>query len=200
MRILVACESSGVVRRAFRLRGHDAWSCDILPAEDDSPFHFQADAESILNLGWDLLIAHPPCTYLCNSGVRWLTTIPKTPKKGVVYGPARRVEMEKAADLFRAFWQAPIEKVCIENPVMHCYGRELVGATYAQTIQPWQFGHGEVKRTCLWLRGLSKLQPTDIVEGRAPKVHYASPGPDRWRVRSRTYEGIAAAMAEQWGG
>jgi hypothetical protein len=209
MRVLVACEFSGVVREAFRARGHDAWSCDLLAAEDDSPFHLQADINFVLHyplrvLGgrprwmqageWDLLIAHPPCTYLCNSGVRWLYG-----GKGTVRDPERWGRMEEAVKLFGLLWSAPIRKVAIENPIMHRHARQKFGFDRTQLIQPWQFGHPETKATCLWLRGLTPLVPTQIVDGRTPRVHHESPGPNRWKNRSRTYPGIAAAMAEQWG-
>lgn len=196
MRVLVACEFSGVVRRAFAARGHDAWSCDLLPAEDGSNRHIVGDARDLLNDGWDLLaVFHPPCTRLCNSGVRWLSA----PPAGRTL-PEMWSELDAAAALFSAFWNAPIERVCIENPVMHRHGKERI-ANYeppAQSVQPWQFGHGEVKRTCFWLRKLPKLIPTNIVAGRTPRVHHASPGPDRWKERSRFFPGIAYAMADQW--
>jgi len=198
LRVLVACEFSGVVRRAFAARGHDAWSCDLLPAEDRSNKHIIGDARDILNDGWDLLmVAHPPCTRLCNSGVRWLHVPP--PGKTV---DQIHAELREAADLFSAFWNAPIERVCIENPVMHRHAKALIVGYVppAQSVQPWQFGHGEVKRTCLWLRNLPPLTPTNIVEGREARVHRMSPSPDRWRERSRFFPGIAEAMADQWGG
>lgn len=196
-RVLIACEYSGTVRRAFEARGHDAWSCDLLPSEDGSNRHIQGDARELLNDGWDLLmVAHPPCTRLCNSGVRWLNVPP----------PGRTLEdmwreLEEGAELFSAFWTAPIERVAIENPVMHKHAKALIRdyREPAQSVQPWQFGHGETKRTCLWLRDLPPLVPTDIVSGREPRVHHAAPGPDRWKERSRFFSGIAAAMADQWG-
>ena len=203
MKILVACEFSGVVRRAFRAKGHNAWSCDLLPAEDGSEFHFQGDLSTlkiggfpILDWKWDLLIAHPPCTYLCNSGVRWLSP-------GGVLDQERHKKMQEACDLFAALYWADIPRVAIENPIMHKYARDYLASawkvpTFTQSIQPWQFGHGEVKRTCLWLRELDPLIPSNIVEGRTARVHRASPGPDRWKERSRTFEGIAKAMSEQW--
>ena len=187
MRVLVACEYSGTVREAFRQRGHYAISCDLLPADDGSGNHKQCDARELLHLPWDLLIAHPPCTRLCNSGVRWL---------------AERdlwADMREGAELFNAFLNAPIPRIAVENPVMHRYAREVVGRGPDFTVQPWQFGHGEVKRTCFWTKGLPPLQPTDIVEGRTPRVHHASPGKDRWKERSKTMQGIADAMADQWG-
>lgn len=189
MRVLIACEFSGVVRNAFRRMGHEAWSCDLLPAEDRSDFHIQGDARDILDDGWDLLmVAHPPCTRLCNSGVRWLAE--------------RNLwrELDEAADLFSAFWNAPIPRVAVENPVMHRHAKERIRnyAEPAQSVQPWQFGHGETKRTCLWLRNLPPLKPTNIVSGREQRVHLMAPGPNRWKERSRTFEGIAQAMASQW--
>lgn len=194
MRVLIACEFSGVVRRAFRARGHDAWSCDLLPAEDGSEFHYQGDVIglNLLRLEWDLLIAHPPCTYLANSGVRWLYG-----GKGKVRDPERWAEMERAADFFNALWLHDCPRVCVENPIQH---RHAGLPKPTQIIQPWQFGHPETKATCLWLRGLEPLVPTNIVDGRKPRVHHASPGPDRWKERSRTLQGIADAMASQWGG
>ena len=198
MRVLVACEFSGVVRRAFAAKGHDAWSCDLLPAEDGSNQHIIGDARDYLNDGWDLLaVFHPPCTRLCNSGVRWLTAPP--PGKTLEQMWA---ELDEAAELFSAFWNAPIPRRCIENPIMHRHAKARI-RNYrepAQSIQPWQFGHGETKRTCLWLASLPPLTPTAIVDGRIARVHRMSPSENRWRERSRTYEGIAQAMADQWDG
>lgn len=150
-----------------------------------------------LMMGWDMLIvAHPPCTRLCNSGVRWLHTPP----------PGRTLEemwtqLDEGAQLFSAFWNAPIERICVENPVMHRHAKERIVnyVNAAQSVQPWQFGHGETKRTCFWLKNLPPLIPTKIVDGRVPRVHHASPSPDRWKERSRFFPGIAAAMAKQWG-
>lgn len=198
LRVLIACEFSGIVRRAFAARGHDAWSCDLLPAEDRSNKHIVGDARDILDDGWDLLmVAHPPCTRLCNSGVRWLHVPPPGRTTDEIW-----CELDEAADLFGTFWNAPIELVCIENPVMHRHAKTRIRnfAPAAQSVQPWQFGHGEVKRTCLWLRGLPLLTPTNIVEGRTARVHRMPPSPDRWRERSRFFPGIADAMADQWGG
>ncbi len=196
-RVLVACEFSGVVRRAFAARGHDAWSCDLLPAEDGSNKHITGDARDHLDEGWDLLmVAHPPCTRLCNSGVRWLTS----PPAGKTLDQVWR-ELDEAAALFSTFWNAPIERICIENPVMHKHAKaRIIGyEPPAQSVQPWQFGHGEVKRTCFWLRGLPPLTPTNIVDGRHARVHRMPPSPERWKERSRFFPGIAAAMADQWG-
>lgn len=197
MRVLVACEFSGVVRRAFRERGHEAWSCDLLPSEDGSPHHHQGPLEDFIGSGreWDLIIAHPPCTYLCNSGVRWLYG-----GKGRVRDAKRWQAMEYACAFFNMIWKRDCRRIAIENPVMHGHAKALISEACSQVIQPWQFGHGETKATCLWLKGLPLLKPTEIVSGREPVVHFASPGPNRWRERSRTYEGIANAMAEQWGG
>lgn len=189
-RVLVACEFSGIVRDAFAAVGCDAWSCDLLPTERPGP-HYQADALFVSReRPWDLLIAHPPCTYLCNSGVRWLYG-----GKGKVQDPERWRLMHNATVFFRALLNAPIPRVAVENPVPHSHAGL---PKFTQSIQPWQFGHGEVKRTCLWLRGLPPLVPANIVTGREPRVHHASPSADRWKERSRTYHGIAAAMAAQW--
>lgn len=183
MRVLIACEFSGVVRRAFRERGFDAWSSDLLPAEDGSPFHIHNDCLIHAYGGtWDLMIAHPPCTLLTKSGARWWN--------------GREVEQEASLAFVRDLLAAPIRHIALENPP----GR--IGTTIRkadQTIQPWQFGHGEVKATSFWLKNLPHLRPTQIVDGRRPRVHYAAPGPNRWKERSRTLEGIASAMAEQWG-
>lgn len=193
MRVLIACEFSGTVRDAFLARGHDAVSCDLLPSASPGP-HIQGDALDRLGDGWDLLIAHPPCTYLSNSGVRWLYG-----GRGQVRDPVRWANMEDGANFFRAMLEAPIPRIAVENPVMHGHAKAIVGRDQDQTIQPWQFGHGETKATCLWLKDLPPLAPTQIVDGRAPRVHFASPSPDRWKERSVTLSGIASAMAEQWG-
>lgn len=198
LRVLIACEFSGVVRRAFATLGHDAWSCDLLPAEDRSNKHITGDVRDILGNGWDMLIvAHPPCTRLCNSGVRWLSA----PPAGKTLDQMWR-ELDEGAALFSDLWNAPIQHIAVENPVMHRHAKERIRNYQepAQSVQPWQFGHGETKRTCLWLKNLPPLVPTNIVEGREPRVHHMSPGPDRWKERSRFFPGIAAAMAEQWGG
>jgi hypothetical protein len=192
----VACEYSGVVRRAFLARGCDAWSCDLLPSEDGSNRHIRGDARDLLHDGWDLLmVAHPPCTRLCNSGVRWLHTPPPGKTAGQM-----ELELREGAALFSAFWNAPIPRVAVENPVMHGHAKRLIEnyAEPAQSVQPWQFGHPESKRTCLWLRNLPPLRPTNVVAGREQRVHRMPPSPTRWKERSRFYPGIAAAMAEQW--
>jgi hypothetical protein len=197
MRVLIACEYSGVVRRAFAARGHDAWSCDLLPSEDHANQHIIGDARDLLGDGWDLLmVAHPPCTRLCNSGVRWLSRPPKGKTLAQMWA-----DLDEAADLFSAFWNAPIDRVAVENPIMHRHACKRIRnfAPASQQLQPWQFGHGETKATCLWLKNLAPLRPTNIVDGRTPRVHRMSPGPNRWRERSRTFQGIADAMADQWG-
>jgi len=199
MRVLIACEFSGVVRDAFAARGHEAVSCDLLASEARGS-HVMGDVLDILNASpqWDLLISHPPCTYLCNSGVRWLAPAGKLDAK-------RHAQMMLACDFFAALYWAKIKRVCIENPIMHKYARDYLFSAwkvpkFTQSIQPWQHGHGETKRTCLWLHGgLPPLVPSQIVSGRAPVVHHEPPGVNRWRNRSRTKPGIADAMAEQWG-
>ena len=197
LRVLIACEFSGIVRRAFANLGHDAWSCDLLPAEDRSNKHLQCDVREILGDGWDLLVGHPPCTRLCNSGVRWLSVPPKGKTLAQMWA-----ELDEGCALFSDLWNAPIPRVAIENPVMHRHAKERIRNYQepAQSVQPWQFGHGEVKRTCFWLRNLPPLAPTQIVDGREARVHRMSPGPDRWKERSRFFPGIASAMAAQWGG
>lgn len=183
--VLVACEFSGVVRRAFRARGHEAYSCDLLPADDQSPYHFQEDVLTVLNRGWDLMIAHPPCTRLTVAGARWF--------KG------REKEQQEAIEFCERLWAAPIRKIAIENPIGVLSTKSKLGKP-SQIIQPWQFGHGETKATCLWLKSLPLLIPTKVVSGRVARVHMEPPGPDRWKRRSITYQGIAEAMAQQWGG
>lgn len=183
MNVLIACEFSGAVRDAFRARGHYAVSCDLMPAEAGGP-HYQGDVRDLIEnwRGWDLLIAHPPCTHLAVSGARWFKD--------------KADEQAKALDFVRYLLAAPIPRICIENPVSVISSRIRKPD---QSIQPWQFGHGEVKRTCLWLKNLPKLRTTNIVSGREARVHRMPPGPDRWKERSRTLPGIADAMAEAWG-
>ncbi|NBW16307.1 MAG: hypothetical protein EBR82_50835 [Caulobacteraceae bacterium] len=185
MRILVACEMSGIVRDAFALRGHDALSCDLMPSERPGP-HVVGDVRPLLRQRWDLVIAHPPCTRLCKSGVRWLHE--------------RNLwrEMDEACEFFLACLGANADRICVENPIPHRYAAAKIGA-YTQIVHPWQHGHGETKSTCLWLRGLPNLEPTLVVDGRRPAVHLAPPSARRSIDRSRTYTGIAAAMAAQWG-
>jgi hypothetical protein len=183
MRVLVACEFSGIVRDAFIARGHDAVSCDLLPSERPGPHH-QRDVLDVIELdciGFDLMIAHPPCTYLAVSGARWFAE--------------RQQEQAEALAFVQALMDAPIPRIAIENPISIISSRIRKPD---QVLQPWMFGHGETKATCLWLKNLPLLQPTDIVAGRAQLVHRMAPSPDRWRERSRTFTGIAAAMADQW--
>lgn len=183
MRVLVACEFSGTVRDAFLERGHEALSCDLLQSETNGPHHI-GDAINLAYMGgpWDMMIAHPPCTHLAVSGARWFKE--------------KQQEQAEALQFVRDLMNAPIERICIENPISIISSRIRKPN---QIIQPWQFGHGETKATCLWLKGLPKLEPTNIVSGRAARVHRMAPGPDRWKERSRTFTGIAKAMAEQWG-
>jgi hypothetical protein len=191
MKVLVACEYSGTVRTAFARRGFEAWSCDLLPTEQPGN-HYQGDIIDILTWKWDLIIAHPPCTFLTNSGVRWLYN------SGGTKSPERWRQMRRATDFFRIFLNHPCKKICIENPIPHGHAMRLIGENYTQIVQPWMFGHGETKATCLWLKGLPKLRPTNIVTGREQRVWKMPPGPDRWKERSRTFDGIAEAMAEQF--
>ena len=187
MRVLIACEFSGVVRDAFVAKGHDAWSCDILPGEGvNSHRHYQQDIFEVIGRDWDLMIAHPPCTRLANSGVRWLN-------ERNLWG-----DLEEAILFFNKLKLANIGKIAVENPIPHKYAVNGIGK-YDQIIQPWQFGHGETKATCLWLKNLPKLQATNIVEGREQRIWSLPPSSDRAKLRSMTYIGIAKAMAEQWG-
>lgn len=181
MRVLVACEYSGVVREAFKKKGHDAWSCDLLPSEIEGN-HYRKDVLDILDDGWDLMIAHPPCTHLAVSGARWFKD--------------KQKEQQEALGFVRTLLEAPIPRIALENPISIISSRIRKPD---QIIQPWMFGHGETKATCLWLKGLPALTPTKIVEGREARVHKMAPSPDRWKERSRTYQGIADAMASQWG-
>ena len=195
LKVLVACEYSGRVRDAFIARGHKAMSCDLLPTDAAGP-HYQGNVTDVLYDGWDLLIAHPPCTYLTNSGVVWLHK-----------DPARWALLDEGAAFFKLLLDAPIARKCIENPIQHKYAKERIGRKQSQVIQPWMFGHTEQKATCLWLEGLPLLQPTNNVKNemmQLPKrererLHYLPPSADRWKLRSTTYQGIADAMAEQWG-
>lgn len=185
MKVLAGCEYSGRVREAFRALGHDAWSCDLLDSEDDSPYHIKGDVLEAANRGgWDLGIFHPPCTHLSVSGARHFA--------------AKRADgrQQEAVAFFLAVARLPIARMAIENPV--CI-MSSVWRKPDQVVQPWQYGHPETKATCLWLKGLPHLVPTNIVPGREQRIHKMPPGPNRWKERSRTYEGIAAAMADQWG-
>lgn len=181
MKVLIACEFSGRVRDAFAAKGHDAWSCDLLPSETPGN-HIQDDVLNHLDNEWDLMIAHPPCTHLAVSGARWFKD--------------KKHEQALAILFVRKLLNAPIKKIALENPV------SIISSKIRkpdQIIHPWQFGHGEVKATCLWLKNLPKLTPTDIVEGRSAVIHRMAPSADRWKKRSMTYQGIADAMAAQWG-
>lgn len=180
MRVLIACEFSGVVRESFRSRGHDAWSCDLLPTAMPGQ-HIQADVREILHDNWNLMVAFPPCTHLCVSGARWFKD--------------KASAQSEAIEFFLELANSPIDRIALENPIgiMSTFHRKP-----DQIVQPWQFGHGETKATCLWLKNLPKLQPTNVVAGRNPRVHFCRPGPDRWKQRSQTLPGIARAMSEQW--
>ena len=181
MRVLVACEFSGIVRDAFRKLRHNAISCDILPSESPGP-HLRCDVREVLDDGWDLMIAHPPCTHLAVSGARWFKY--------------KQQEQTEALDFVKLLLDAPIPHIALENPISVISTRIRKPD---QIIQPWQFGHGETKATCLWLKNLPLLEPTNIVDGREGKVWKMGPSEDRWKNRSRTFQGIADAMAEQWG-
>jgi hypothetical protein len=192
LKVLVACEESQEVAKQFRALGHEAFSCDIQDCSGGHPeWHIKGDAINEAYSGkYDLMIAHPPCTYLANSGVRWLNIV-----DGYVTNRERWQSLLWGRRLFVDLLNAPINTVAIENPIPH---KHATLPKYTQIIQPWQFGHGETKATCLWLRGLPKLKPTDIVEGREQKVWKMPPSVDRQKLRSKTYSGIAKAMAEQW--
>jgi hypothetical protein len=211
MRILVGCEESQAVTLEFDKLGHFANSCDIQECSGGRPdLHYRDSIFHVLHkptyaAGLDLFIAHPPCTYLANSGVRWL--ISSKPKEGYEYNEQRKVyvnkerwaKMVEAAIFFRSLLYTNCERICIENPIMHKYALEIIGVRHSQLIQPWQFGHGETKATCLWLKGLPRLKPTDIVEGREQNIWKMPPSADRQKLRSKTFPGIARAMSEQWG-
>jgi hypothetical protein len=182
MKVLIACEFSGIVREAFKAKGHDAYSCDLLPSEIPSKNHIQDDVLNVINDNWDLMIAHPPCTHLAVSGARWFKD--------------KIQEQKDALNFVKALMNAPIEKIAIENPISVISSKIKKPS---QIIQPWQFGHGETKATCLWLKNLPLLLPTEIVEGREPRIHKMPPSANRGKERSKTYQGIANAMAEQWG-
>lgn len=181
MRVLVACEYSATVREAFAAKGHEAVSCDLLPTEIPGP-HYEGNVLDILYDNWDLMIAHPPCTHLAVSGARWFKE--------------KQTEQKEALDFVRYLLSAPIDKIALENPI------SIISSKIRkpdQIIQPWMFGHGETKATCLWLKGLPLLQASNVVDGREARVHKMAPSPDRWKERSRTFKGIAQAMADQWG-
>ena len=181
MKVLIGCEFSGIVREEFRKLGHDAWSCDLLDTEIPGQ-HIKGNVLDVLDDGWDLMICHPPCRYLCVSGARWFKY--------------RQKEQEEALKFVRALLNAPIDKIALENPISVILTKIRKPD---QIIQPWQFGHPETKATCLWLKNLPLLKPTNIVEGRENRIHKMPPSENRWRERSRTYLGIAKAMANTWG-
>jgi len=185
MRVLVACEYSGRVRDAFRKHGHDAWSCDLLECEADPQWHYQCPVEELLHDGWDLMVAHPPCTYLANTGMMWTLKGLRDPQL-----------TEDALSFVRLLMDAPIDRWCIENPVSIISSRIR---PCDQIINPWQHGNDEDKKTCLWLKNLPRLKPSKIVESVGSRIHKMPPGPNRWKERSRTFQGIAAAMGDQWG-
>ena len=196
MKVLVACEYSGRVRDAFILAGHDAMSCDLLPSDSDFGPHYQGDVFDLDLASFDLMIAHPPCTYLTNSGVCHLHT-----------NPDRWAQLDDGAAFFKQLLEAPVPRIAIENPIMHKYARDRIGGVkYSQIVQPWMFGHMEQKATCLWLKGLPNLTPTNVVKdemmllpkNERERLHYLPPSPNRWKLRSTTYQGIADAMALQW--
>ena len=182
MKVLVGCEFSGIVRDAFTARGHDAWSCDLLPTEGNPARHLQCDVLEVIDQNWDLGIFHPPCTHLAVSGARWFKD--------------KQKEQAEALEFVRLLMDAPMPKICLENPV------SIISSQIRkpdQIIQPWMFGHGETKATCLWLKGLPKLEASETVDGRKSRIHLMPQSMDRWKERSRTFQGIANAMAEQWG-
>ena len=204
-KVLIGCETSGIVREAFLALGHDAWSCDLLPSDKPSNRHIVADVRDVLKMGgWDLLmVAHPPCPRLCNSGVRWLHKAPPHKTKADMWK-----ELDEGCSLFSDVWNADVPFVAVENPVMHKHAKSRIRnyQHFSQSIQPWQFGTDEKgtdnvkKRTCLWLRDLPNLIPTGTLDGSTARdeCHKASPSKDRWKIRSKFYEGIAKAMASQW--
>lgn len=208
VRVLVGCEYSGRVRDSFRELGFDAWSCDLLPSDTMSPYHIQGDViDVIYNEHWDIGIFHPPCTYMCNSGVSWLYRDPKSYVDGMYVNKDRWEKMKSATKFFNRLYGSGVEHIAIENPIMHGYAKRLIGAEPTQIVQPWMFGHLEKKATCLWLKGLPTLIPTSNLKAETdalPKreqqrLHYLPPSKDRWKIRSTTFEGIAKAMANQWG-
>lgn len=208
LKVLVGCEYSGTVRDAFIAQGHDAMSCDLLPSDAGGP-HYQGDIFDIIDNGWDLAIFHPPCTYLTNAGVRWLHehVASRNGKKPTISGKARWVEMEKGAEFFKRLLESDIPRIAVENPIPHKYAVQRIGRKYDQIVQPWMFGHTERKATCFWLKGLPKLVPTNNVKAamlllpkrEQQRLHFLPPSPDRWKLRSKTFHGIAEAMAQQWG-
>ena len=206
IRVLIGCETSGTVRRAFAEQGFDTWSCDLLPADDRSNRHIQDDIRNVLGMeAWDMvMVAHPPCTRLCNSGVRWLTKPPEGRTLDDMWA-----ELEEGAALFSDIWNHDVPFLAVENPVMHKHAKARIRnyEQFAQSVQPWQFASSEdgpdnvKKRTCLWLKGLPPLQHTGSVDGSTARdeIHKAPPSADRWKLRSKFFPGLAAAMADQWG-
>jgi len=204
MNVLVACEYSGAVRDAFKARGHYAVSCDLLPTDAEG-LHYQGDVFDLIDRDpqfWDLMVAHPPCTYLCNSGVSWLYD-----RKTGARNEARWDSMREGAQFFKRLLESGIPKIAVENPIIHKHAKSIIGVDQTQLIQPWMFGHPESKATCLWLKGLPPLVPTNDVKAimktlpkkQAQRLHMLPPSAERWKLRSATFKGIAEAMAEQWG-
>lgn len=216
LRVLVACEYSGAVRDAFRARGHDAMSCDLLPTDVPGP-HYQGDVFDVIGDGWDLMVAHPPCTFMANSSSKHLYLLDdkghtiRDDKGAKIPNPERWHGLYEGAAFFRALWESDVPRIAVENPVMLGHAKRVIGRgdllQPTQTVQPYHHGHTETKATCLWLKNLPALTPTHDVRAETmalpysqrAKVHNASPGPDRWKLRSTTFAGIAAAMADQWG-
>ena len=210
-KVLIGCETSGVVRKAFLERGFDTWSCDILPADDMSNRHIQDDVRNVLTMeAWDLLmVAHPPCTRLCNSGVTWLHRVPKFRQEQGWTLKDMWHELEEGCALFSDLWNADVPSIAVENPVMHKYAKARIinYEPFAQSVQPYEFAENLddpdniTKRTCFWLKNLPKLEKTGTLTRETARndIHFASPSPDRWKIRSRFHKGLAKAMAEQWG-
>lgn len=207
LRILVGCEYSGRVRNAFRDLGFDAWSCDLLPSDDNSPYHIEGNVLDIVRDHWDLGIFHPPCTYMCNSGVSWLYK-GRDANGDLRINTDRWAKLGKATAFFFMLWGSGIPHIAVENPIMHRYAKAMLpGLPSPQIIQPWMFGHKEKKATCLWLRNLPELVPVTNLKSETDKLpkkeqqrlHYLPPSKERWKLRSTTFEGIAKAMADQWG-
>ncbi len=202
MRVILGCERSGVMRRAFRALGHDAWSCDLLPAADGSEFHIRGDIRDLPRHGWDLAIFFPDCTYICNSGVRWLDNPKPGQKVKGLTGPERWRASFEACELFRFCLNFPAPRVAVENPIPHKYAVGWIGRRYDCTVQPYEHSDPFTKRTCFWLRNLAIPKPTNIIpkDQRIAACHLASPGDDRGQIRSETYPGLASALAATWGG
>ena len=211
IKVLIGCETSGIVRNAFLDQGFDTWSCDLLPADDRSNRHIQDDVRNVLTMEeWDLLmVAHPPCTRLCNSGVKWLYELPKSREALGHTLDDMWTELQEGADLFSDLWNADVPSVAVENPVMHKHAKKLIRnyRPFAQSVQPYEFAENlddpdnVTKRTCFWLKNLPKLEKTGTFTRATARndIHLASPSPDRWKIRSRFHKGMAKAMADQWG-